>query len=267
MAVAEPDLWELTRGAPQVDPARLAAAVEREAAQDNLDFRTRLLIRDSVDALIGHWGPERVNAWLVNSPASKRIEAVRREDLGAPGFPTLATRLMETTTPQQILGFLRELGTTIHQPARVHVGGSAALIALGRLSRHTDDIDVVDEVPVEVRMEHELLDRLSRRYGLYLAHFQSHYLPQRWEQRVQALGVFGRLEVFVIDAYDIALSKLFSAREKDRDDLRMLAGQLDKNQLAARLTGDGQALANEPRLRDAAAMNWYILYGEPLPRA
>jgi len=212
-----------------------------------------------------YWGPERVNAWLGKSPASTRIQAVRREDLGAPGFPTLASRLMETTTPEQILGFLRELGTTIHHPARVHVGGSAALITLGRLSRHTDDIDVVNEVPAEIRNEHELLDRLSKRYGLYLAHFQSHYLPQRWEQRVQSLGVFGRLEVFLVDAYDIAVGKLFSAREKDRDDLRMLAGQLDKSQLVARFLTDGQVLATEPHLRDAAAANWYVVYGEPLP--
>ena len=75
MAVAEPDLWELTRGRPQVDPGRLAAAVEREALQDGLDFRTRLLIRDSVDALTRYWGPERVNAWLGKSPACTRIQA------------------------------------------------------------------------------------------------------------------------------------------------------------------------------------------------
>jgi hypothetical protein len=265
MSVAEPDLWTLTRGTPQVDPVRLAAAVEREALGDRLDFRTRLLIRDSVNALIQHWGPERVGAWLRASPASARIEAVRGDDLGAPGFPTLASRLMETTTPDQILSFLRELGTTIHRPARIHVGGSAALIALGVLSRHTDDIDVVDEVPAEVRGEHDLLERLSKRYGLYLAHFQSHYLPSRWEQRVRSLGTLGRLEVFAVDVYDIAVSKLFSSREKDRDDLRLLASHLDKDQLATRLREDGKALAGEGRLREAATKNWYIVYGEPLP--
>lgn len=265
MAVVEPDLWTLTSGTPEVDPVRLAAAVEREALGDHLDFRTRLLIRDSVDALIRHWGPERVGAWLSKSPASGRIETICREDLGAPGFPTLASRLMETTTPEQILGFFREIGTAIRQPARIHVGGSAALIALGVLSRHTEDIDLVDEVPAQVRGEHELLERLSRRYGLYLAHFQSHYLPARWEQRVRILGTMGRLEVFLVDPYDIAVSKLFSAREKDRDDLRLLAGHLDKEQLATRLREDGQALAGEARLRDAAAKNWYIVYSEPLP--
>lgn len=265
MAVAESDLWQLTRAAPQIDPERLATAVEREVAKQDLDFRTRLLIRDSVDALERHWGPQRLKAWLSRSPASTRIEAIRREDLGTAGFPSLAARVMETTAPEQILQYLRELGSRVHRPTRLRVGGSAALILADRLDRHTEDIDVVDEVPDTIRNEHDLLDSLLKRHGLYLAHFQSHYLPQGWDQRVRSLGSFGQLDVELVDPYDIALSKLFSRREKDRDDLRVLSRQLDKEELTARLQAHGLALLGEPDLRDAAVMNWYVVYGEPLP--
>src|SRR5687768_16175766 len=103
-----------------------------------------------------------------------------------------------------------------------------ALILGERLTRRTEDIDVVDELPEVVRAERELLDGFTARYGLRVAHFQSHYLPMGWEARVRSLGRFGQLDVFLVDELDIAVGKLFSAREKDRDDLRVLAGQIEK---------------------------------------
>ena len=60
------------------------------------------------------------------------------------------------------------------------------------LERRTDDIDVEDEVPSEIRSRHDLLDQLAKSYGLRLTHFQSHYLPEGWQSRLHLLGVFGR---------------------------------------------------------------------------
>jgi hypothetical protein len=265
MPVAEHDLWSLTAGQPQIDPDRLAAAVEREASLDGLDFRTRLLIRDSVDALARRWGPERLAAWLERTPAQDCIRRIIGEEFGPAGFPSLGRRLMEQTQPDTVLQFLRELGSQTRRPTRVHIGGSAALILVGKLSRHTEDIDFVDEVPAELRERHDLLDALTRRYGLRLAHFQSHYLPTGWENRVQSLGRFGNLDVYVVDAYDIFLGKLFSSREKDRDDLRILGRELERDALTARLLRNGFRLRAESKLEEAASRNWYILYGQPLP--
>ena len=140
-----------------------------------------------------------------------------------------------------------------------------ALILSGALSRRTEDIDIVDEIPLEIRSEHELLDHLAKRYGLRLAHFQSHYLPAGWASRLRLFETFGRLEVRLIDIYDIILSKIFSKREKDRDDLRALVTQIDKPLLARRMLDTTAALRQEPMLRSMAEENWYILYGEPLP--
>jgi hypothetical protein len=264
MPAVEPDLWSLTRGAPEIDPDRLAAAVEREALSDGLDFRTRLLIRDSVEALALRWGEPRLVRWLEQSPARGRIALIRSEDLGAPGFTSLGRRLMDPTRPEIVLQFLRELGSQVHRRARMYVCGSVALILLGRLARHTEDVDLVDEIP-ELRQQHDLLDRLALRYALRLAHFQSHFRPTGWQNRVQSLGRFGNLEVYLVDAYDIFLGKLFSVREKDRDDLRVLAAALDRDSLKARYLRDTGPLRAEPQLRDAAWANCYILYGEALP--
>jgi hypothetical protein len=76
---------------------------------------------------------------------------------------------------------------------------------------------------------------------------------------------FGQLQVSLIDAYDVFLSKLFSSRLKDRDDLRMLAPQLDKAVIMRRLHDTTDDLLAAPSLREKAEQNWYIIYGEALP--
>jgi hypothetical protein len=265
MVVQTKDLWSLVRGRPHVDPAELAEAVQDQVGQELLDYRTRLLVRDSVEALRQHWGPERLQAWLANCSARGRIEAICREDFERPGFASLAERLMEKTDPEAVKQFLRELGSQVPRPSRLRVGGSVALILPGYLSRNTEDIHVVDELPAEVRSQHQVLDRLRKRYGLQLAHFQSHYLPTGWEQRLHSLEPFGQLQVYLLDVHDVFLSKLFSSREKDRDDLRMLVPQLEKDTIVRRLRDTTAPLRADATLLLQAEENWSILYGEPLP--
>ena len=53
---------------------------------------------------------------------------------------------------------------------------------------------------------------------------------------------------------------------KDRDDLRMLAPQLDKETITRRWRATTQDLLAVPGLREKAEQNWYIIYGESLPR-
>ena len=259
------DLWGLTSGRPWIDPTELAAALERQVAQNALDYRTRLLIRDSLDALSQHWGRQTLESWLSQSQAGEVLRAIWRSDLGAPGFPSLVQRIMQTLNPETVRQFLRELGSSLGRETRINVGGSIALILDGKLSRRTEDIDVVDEVPPEVRLEHELLARLASRYGLSVTHFQSHYLPSGWAERLHWVGEFGRLTVFLVDPYDIFVGKLFSAREKDLDDLRELAPQLDKEMIVRRLRDSAKLLRAEKKLAEEAARNWYVVYGEALP--
>jgi hypothetical protein len=265
MTVASNNLWALIPGGREVDPVALLAAIEHQVASGDLDFRTRLLIRDSLNAVERYWGARRVEQWLDRCDGRETIRRIRDEPLGEAGFPSLAWRVMEPTRTESIFEFLEELGGRLRAPARVYIGGSVALIVPQLLSRSTDDIDVVDELPPSVRQEHALLDELTRRYGLRLAHFQSHYLPSGWQARTRSLGRFGELEAHLVDPYDVCLSKLFSSRAKDLDDLRHLKQQLDKAQLTRLLLSAAAPLRTTEKSRAAAELNWRVLYGEPLP--
>jgi hypothetical protein len=82
---------------------------------------------------------------------------------------------------------------------------------------------------------------------------------------VSSLGKFGKLDVFLVDPVDILLSKLFSAREKDMDDLRVLAPALDRSTVEARLRNNCTSLLGESSRRANADRNWYIVFGDQLP--
>lgn len=269
MPVQTRDLWSLVSGTPQIDPHDLAEAVEARSAEGGeLDYRTRLLIRDSVEALRGYWGERRFREWLAGCAARARVEAICAEPFERAGFSSIRERLMEKTDPATVEQLFRELGSRLRLPHRIRlaVGGSVALILPGYLARATEDIDVVDEIPAEIRSQHALLDDLRKRYGLLLAHFQSHYLPSGWDNRLHYLDTFGDLQVYLVDAHDVFLSKLFSSRTKDLDDMRILLPQLDKDALARRFKETTASMLVAEGLRKRAEQNWYILYGESLPQ-
>ena len=265
MGVATRDLWEITRGKPTVDPEHLAEALENEVSKPDLDFRTQLLIRDSIDVLADFWGRNRVESWLSNSPVGPALGSIWKSDLGPAGFPTLRKRVMNTIHPETVLNFLRDLGNSLSHPTQIIVGGSIALILSDELVRHTDDLDVVDEVPAEIRNQHAYLEELAGLYSLRITHFQSHYLPTGWRERIHSLGRFGRLDVFLVDSTDVFVGKLFSNRIKDRGDLLHLSRRMDNAKIAARLISSAAPLRSNEQLEKYAEHNWYVLYGEPLP--
>ena len=257
------DLWALTFGQPWVDAEELSLALERQVADEQqLDARTKLLVRDSLQALSEFWGPERLEVWLARSAGGTVLRKLQKTVVEPPGFPTLNRRLMQKTAPQAVLEMLRDLGSQLGHREQLTIGGSIALILSGQLSRATEDIDVVDEVPAQIRAEHKLLDQLAGRYGLRLTHFQSHYLPDGWQQRIHSLGRFGELDVSLLDSCDIFVGKLFSKREKDRDDLRVLSKVLDKMRVEDLVRSSASRLAADPERAEHARQNWYIIYGE-----
>ncbi len=209
------DLWDLALNRQQIDPHNLSVAIERQASEPSLDFRTRLLIRDAITALEHSWTTQQVSTWLASCISRENISNIRSSDLGVPGFPSLINRGMETTKSETVLQFLRELGSSLQQNTRIEIGGSIALMLAARLSRRTEDIVVVDEVPPSLRSNHQLLQNLAIRYGLHLTHFQSHFLPSGWRSRLSSLGTFGRLEAFLVDPADVYLSKLFFPAQWD----------------------------------------------------
>jgi hypothetical protein len=258
------ELWELVWGKPEVDPEALSRAIEKEAASADLDFRTRLLIRDSTQALEQYWGKDRLEKWLRESSMRAQIESIQQEDLGERGF-FVREQLSEPMKPETVRRFLRDFGVHFRERIRLDVGGSIALILRGYISRATEDIDVVDEVPASIRLDQRFMDELFNSYKLVITHFQSHYLPSGWQDRLEHAGDFGNLSVYLVDVYDIAAGKLFSKRRKDLDDLRVILPKLNKQQLISHLHITTQSFLQDQAMRESAERNWYIVFGDELP--
>jgi hypothetical protein len=256
------EAWRLVQSGGPVDDARLFRAVTQEAALTTQDARTRLLVRDALQGLRDLWTAPTFNARLRHSTQRQRIESFLAEPPADDGFPTLRERLMTPTDPQTALQMFRELGRTIDVDSSLVVGGSLALMFDAILVRHTEDIDIVDELPESLRREHELLASLSQRYGLKLTHFQSHYLPDGWAGRTGSLGRFGRLDVHVVDPIDVLTGKLFSRRTKDLDDVRLALPKIDGNEFRHRIATSTAAFRRDATLLEAATRNWYIVTGE-----
>ena len=65
------------------------------------------------------------------------------------------------------------MGGELRKPVTLIIGWSSSLILNGFLSRHTEDVDIVDEVPEALRALGPTLESLENKLGLQLAHFQS----------------------------------------------------------------------------------------------
>ena len=191
MSDAVEQLWTIAGVLSYVDAQTLAGAIEA-AVEDEavLDYRSHLLVCDSVSALRSLWNGRRFDAWLQRSPQRRRIErtcaiaryqsAVDHDDRG---FPSLRRRVVDATKPQTIMRFFRELSARVHNPTRMVIGGAAALILGNYGARQTDHIAVVDETPAGLRHRHDVLDDLADRFGLRLSEFPSYYLPDGWQRR------------------------------------------------------------------------------------
>lgn len=267
MVAKGPDLWKLVFRGPEIDPNDLAQAVEALAAKSDLDYRSRLLIRDSVDALRDYWPKNRWDDWLSHSAAQQAIRQIHDEPFEEIGFRSIGKRLMDKTQPEAIRQYFEQLGQHVHKKAHLDIAGSVSLILPGYLERATTDIDVVGDIPEEIRNQHKLLENLEKLHGLHLGHVQTHYFPTRWSERVHSFGMYGRLEIALVDVYDVFLSKLFSARFKDLGDLKVLMPQLDKEILVDRYLKHCPDFLTVPRLKELAENNWRILFSEDLPVA
>jgi hypothetical protein len=264
---SDQEIWELVgRGGPIDANALLRALIDARETLSS-DARSRMLRRDTIGALSDHWGSDLLRRRLSWFGA----ESILDEAPDAPaegGFTTIRERLVDATNPESLFQMLRELGERVSAAAEIVVGGSLALMLDSLIVRKTEDVDLVDEVPAAFRHEHELLAELTRRFGLTLTHFQSHYLPENWRSRIRSLGRFGKIDAFVVDSLDILAGKLFSKRTKDLDDVRAAWTLIDRDQFRERLARSTSALRSDPDLLAAAGRNWYILTGEQgLPAA
>jgi hypothetical protein len=259
------DPWALVWGQPNIDAQRLADAIEDDLrANADPDFRTRLLVRDAARALKSFWGPKTFARWLAASDLEPRIRAILNEDLGRPGFRFIRRRLVASVNITAIKQILELLGQRVLGPLDVNIAGSVPTLIQGLTARPTDDINLVNEVPAEIRKQRATLQKIKSEFGLSLGHVQSHYLPANWEQRRQYLGAFGGIRAYLVDPCDIFVSKLSSKQKKHKLDLRVMAQKIDAQVARLRLLSDGKAILQDPLLRPQIEENWRFIYQEPL---
>lgn len=131
---------------------------------------------------------------------------------------------------------LAALGASFRHPARLYLSGGEGLIWRG-LRGTTQDVDISYEVaPAHhdawIRSLRELKERLS----INIEEAQpSDFIPipAGAESRAEFIGRYGAVDVFLLDPYSIALSKLERGLGGDLDDVRALlaAGVIEKAKL------------------------------------
>jgi uncharacterized nucleotidyltransferase DUF6036 len=261
------DPWALVWGQPYIDAERLVQAIEQDLLRNpEPDFRTRLLVRDSLRAVRAFWGKQRLDHRIGESPARARITTIMKEKLGKAGFTAIRRRLVANNMSADLEQILDLLGRALQAKTEINIAGSVPTLVQSLTSRPTNDIDIVDEVPAEIRRQRSLLQNIKDRFGLTFGHVQSHYLPANWRARRHFFGDFGRLRAYLVDPYDIFVSKLSSKLERHIDDLRVLAKQLDKEKAKNRLMGDGKEFMDDPYLRPQIEQNWHFVFREVLTR-
>jgi hypothetical protein len=264
-ASAHLDPWRLVWGQPYIDSRTLAAAIEQDlAANTDPDFRTRLLVHDVAVALRSYWGSRRFEQWLAASPVGPSVREIMNEDLGETGFPAIRKRLVDSIDSTRLQRIFDLLGRGLHDRIEIHVAGSIPTLIKGLTVRPTGDIDLVDEVPEEIRRQRDVLRKIETDFGLKVGHVQSHYLPPHWRDRRQWFGDFGGLRVYLLDEYDIFVGKLSSKKEKHLSDLGVLGLALDKEKARQRLLTDGRVFLDDPKLRPQIEENWRFIFQEPL---
>lgn len=254
-------LWAVAKRRGPIDARRLLDALVAVDPRDveHADERTKMLVRDAATALRNFPATDPAHADRANAlPAFSPPEP----DPMDRGFRTLELRLMEPTDPQSLIDLLQDLSRHVHGRCSLTIGGSLSLMIAGLLIRETDDIDVVDEVPAEIREQHDLLPELATDHGLRLAHFQSHYLPDGWQRRIGSIGVFGSITAFRVDPVDVLVGKLFSVRRKDTNDIRLVLPLIERQSFVDRIASSTTRWRADAKLLAAATSNWYVLTGE-----
>src|SRR5262249_7255285 len=194
----------------------------------------------------------------------ERIATIMREKLGKPGFSTIRRRLVANNISADLEQILDLIGRAIHEKTEINIGGSGPTLVRKLSAGPTQDIDIVDEIPAEIRKQRAVLQSIKDRFGLTFGHVQSHYLPVNWRQRRHFFGDFGPLRAYLVDSYDIFVSKLSSKLERHIDDLRVLAMHLDKGKAKKLLLKDGRPFLDDPFLRPQIEKNWHFVFREAL---
>jgi hypothetical protein len=165
--------------------------------------------------------------------------------------------------------FLEELDSLLKEPIELHCIGGFAIVAAYRLKRSTNDLDYFTLVPCNRVPDLEKLagegSLLAKKYKVHVHHAAVATLPESYDERMKELfpGHFKSIRLFVLDPYDLVLSKLSRNVERDREDVAFLAKtqNLEASTLRTRYQHELQAnLIGPPDRHDATLTFWLEAY-------
>lgn len=120
------------------------------------------------------------------------------------------------------------LGQSFRRPARLFLSGGEGLIWRG-LRGTTQDVDVAyDVAPADHDAWIQTLRTLKERLSINIEEAQpSDFIPAPpgAESRAEFIGRYGSVDVFLIDPYSAALSKIERGLGRDLDDARKLLAE------------------------------------------
>lgn len=125
--------------------------------------------------------------------------------------------------------FLNDLDAILNEKTDLHCMGGFALVQAYGLDRATADIDVLSVAPLSSGARLLQLagkeSLLRNKHGIYLDVVTVATAPENYLARVKPLypGVWQNLHLFVLEAHDLALTKLERNFERDRADVAHLA--------------------------------------------
>ena len=150
------------------------------------------------------------------------------------------------------------------EPIELHCIGGFAVVAAYDLQRSTNDLDYVTLIPAHCGQDLEQLagqeSALARKYKVHVHRASIASLPTNYEDRLSEVfaGRFRNIRLFVLDPYDLVLSKLSRNIERDREDVKHLVRtqKLDPTILRERYNELRVNLIGPPETHEATLEFW-----------
>src|SRR5262249_1507540 len=131
--------------------------------------------------------------------------------------------------PEPWRSFFDELDKFFDEPVALHCFGGFVLIYAYQVARTTNDVDFISVNPNPLRKELSDLagegSKLHKKHKVYLDPVGVATAPDGYQSRLKPLfaGVWNHIELYALEAHDVALAKLERNAERDRDDVLRLA--------------------------------------------
>ena len=129
--------------------------------------------------------------------------------------------------------FLEEIDSLLDEPYELHCLGGFAVVSAYGLRRSTNDLDYVTLIPFNrVPDLQEIAGEgspLGRKHRVHVQHAGVATVPENYQERMRELfkGHFENMRLFVLDPYDLVLSKLSRNGGRDREDVAFLVKTLN----------------------------------------